>query len=448
MSANNSMLVGTLPLGYRPVENSPAFIDVRAFVILIVLFSLIGVAAWVSFAKLDSATSAKGQLRVETHRKTIKALESGVVRRLMVAEGDKVLVGQPLIELDPTRASANVDIFRQRYLAAQAQYARYQAEVAGKSEIVFPPSLMAQADDANVRAAMSAEIELFETNMLTVKARRDVVKSSMEQLAIRVASTENQIMSTREQINLSSDELKSVEFLLEKDLIQKSRYLSVRRQHIALKGRLSELEGHRAELQQAIGAAQVELLDIDEQVRNVALNRIVELQSQLIELEKQLGSASNTLEHFTLRSPQEGTVVNLEVFNEGQIVFGGESVMDIIPNNDQLIIEAKIMPDDINNVTIGMLAKVRISALNVRTTPLLKGSVSLVSADLTSPPDTEKTYYSATIVLPAEQVEKLGDIELYPGMQAQVMIVKGERTVLDYLLSPLALAAESAMREP
>jgi len=448
MAVDNALRSTEVDLGYREVESSPPILDIRTFLLLTGILAVIGIAMWMSLAKIDSATSAPGEVRVESHRKTLKVLESGLVRRLLVHEGDRVEEGQPLIELDPTRANANAEIFQRRYFATQAQLARAQAEAVGRTAIRFPESLLKHADDVDVRAAMITEADLFDARVSSLNARRDVLKSRVEQLRSQIGSTDNQMAATKEQIALSVDELQSVEFLLNKNLIQKSRYLAVKRVNVDLKARLSDLSSRRAQLETEVGATQLELLDLDEKARNEALTLVSTLQAQLLELEQQLGSATNTVDLFTLKAPLSGTVVNLQVYSEGAVVIGGEPLMDIIPDKDRLIVDAQIDPDDIDNVAVGMKAKIRLTALNARFTPLLEGKVTLVSADLASPRDSDRKFYSASISLGQDELKKLNGTELAPGMQADVMIVKGERTVLDYLLSPITLAAETAMREP
>lgn len=448
MSSDRAMTLEVDALGYRQVENAPPILDIRTFLMLTAVAAIIGTAVWMSLAKIDSATSAPGQVRVESHRKTLKVLEPGMVSRLLVAEGDRVAEGQALIELDPTRASASAEIYRRRYYAAQAQLARYQAEAAGRTAVTFPATLLEHAHDPDVRAAMITEADLFDARTAALGARRDVMKSRIGQLRTQIRSTDSEIAATHEQIALITDELQSVEFLLQKNLIQKSRYLSVKRAHVDLKAKLSNLEGQRAQLEQQIGATDLELLDLEEQARNEALTQVSDLQAQLLELGQQISSATNTLGLYTLRAPLSGTVVNLDVHAEGTVVLAGEPLMEIVPDNDQLIVEAQIDPDDIDDVAAGMAAKVRLTALSARFTPLLEGKVTLVSADLASPQDQERKYYLATVVLGEQELEKLNGSQLSPGMQAHVMIVKGERTVLDYLLSPLTLVAESAMHEP
>lgn len=448
MATDKAMTVDTMPLAYREVEREPSILDIRTFLMLTVMVAVIGIAVWMSLAKIDSATAAPGEIRVESHRKTLKVLESGVVHRLLVSEGDRVVEGQALIELDPTRVNANAEILRQRHFGAQAQLARYQAEATGRTAVHFPAALLERADDADIRAAMIIEADLFDARMTAHGARRDVMKSRIDQLRSQIGSNENQIAAAHEQIALITDELQSVEFLLSKNLIQKSRYLAVKRQHVDLKARLSDLHSRQAQIETEIGSTKLELLDLEERTRNDALTRVGELQAQLLELDQQISSATNAVGLYTLQAPLAGTIVNLEVFGEGTVVLGGEKLMDIVPGNDRLVVQVQIDPDDIENVAVGMAAKVRLSGLSARFTPLLIGKVTLVSADLASQKGEETKYYSVTVRLGEGEAERLDGVVLTPGMQVDVMIVKGERTVLDYVLSPLALVAETAMREP
>lgn len=447
MSALSTVEDEERPRGYRVVRNDPGILDVWTFLILTGLLAIIGIAVWMSMAKIDSATSAAAQLRVESHRKTLKVLQSGIVHRLLVSEGEKVVEGQPLIELDPTQANANLEILQRRYDAMQAQLARFKAEATGQTIVTFPSELLARASDPDVRTAMLSEADLFDARNSALEVRRDLSESRIEQLETQITSTDNQIASTMEQLELIADELKSVEFLLEKELIQKSRYRAVQRAHVELKAKLSDLKGRRAQLETEIGSTEMEFLDITERLRSEALREINTLQAQMLGLAQEINSATNAAGLFTLNAPLTGTVVNLQVFGEGTVVLGGEALLDIVPESDKLVLDAQISPDDIENVAVGMTAKIRLTGLSARTTPLLVGEVTVVSADLASPRDAEKKYYLATVVLGPNEIEKLDGAKISPGMEANVMIVKGERTVLEYLLSPLITASESAMRE-
>lgn len=442
------MAVETTTGGYKPVSDVPDFLDIKSFVLVVTCFALIGLAAWVSLAKIDSATIARGQIQVESHRKTVKILESGLVKRLLVSEGDHVVAGQALIELDATRIDANVDILRQRYVTALAQLARFQAQAFGNETIDFPKELLDQFNDLYVGKVINTETKLFTTQVASLSSRRSVLRNRIEQTRTRISANKGQIQATKEQITLIEEELRTVKFLLEKELIQRTRYLTVKRQHVSLKARLSELYSTQSQLKQSIGATNLELLDLEESARNEALTNIGILESRLNELREETGSAQNVQALHTIKAPQSGNIVNLKVYNVGAIVYAGEALMDIVPDDDRLIVDTEISANDIDDVSVGMRAKIRLSALNARTTPHLEGEVVLISADLVSPPDAKSKFYGAMVVIAPESLEKLVDVKIASGMQVEVYIVRGERTVIDYLLTPVSRALETAMQEP
>ena len=435
------------PIAYKEVPDHPGLASSKHTVILVCCCAAIGVGFWASFAKLDSATEAPGELRVESHRKELKVLDSGVVRKLLVKEGDHVDAGQLLIEIDPTRIDARVDNIRLRLASTRARLARYKSIISGDAAIQFPKDLMTKYHLPQVRKAIDIETDLFETEIQALKTRRNLMQNRILQLQTNISATEGRQGATRQQMALIADELVSVEFLLGKELIPRSRYLSVKRQAVELEARLNELISLKAQLSQAVGAAEIELLDLDEKARNEALIKIAEAQDLINQLQEETTTARNSQELHSVRAPQSGTIFNLAVYGESTVVLAGEALMEILPDSDRIIVDAQVSTNEIDNIAVGMKAKVRLKAFNARKIPMIDGRVILIKADSLLVEGEREKSYGASIVLDKESVENLGDVELTPGMQATVMIINGERTVIDYLLSPLTVAFETSMTE-
>ena len=212
--ASDAASLEAMPAGYKPVPERPDFGESKLLTVIIVCCSLIGLAIWGSFAKIDSATAAPGELRVESHRKEVKLLEAGVVRRLLVEEGDHVDIGQPLIELDPTKIDADVEVLRQQFFAALARTARLWAQAYGGRAIKFPEELLLNNGQPSVQELLGTESALFRTQQAALNTRREVLRNRMGQLQTRVSATDGRIAAAHEQIELISDELISMEFLL------------------------------------------------------------------------------------------------------------------------------------------------------------------------------------------------------------------------------------------
>lgn len=406
-----------------------------------------GFGAWSATAPLTSAAVAPGQIIVQGNRKRVEHLEGGIVKEILHRDGDFVEAGEPVVRLDDTRARATYDLLQGQYRAALALEARLVAERDGADRIDFPPDLMEVArQDPKVAQIVVAQNNIFEARRSTLEGQIKILQQRIAQAREEIAGLEAQEKSEARQLALIDEELVDVEQLVEKGLQRKPHLLALKRTKAAIEGSRGEHLAEIARARQKIGEATLAILDLKNQKLNAVVDGLREAQERIADLTERVRAAEDILVRTTIRAPQSGVIVGSKVHTVGGVIEPGLPLMEIVPQNDKLIVETKVRPEDIDSVHTGLPAHVRLSGLNRRTTPSIDGEVVYVSADRLSDPETGIGYFRADVEVEAASVEALG-ITLTPGMPAQVLIVTGERTAFDYLISPLADRFASAFKE-
>lgn len=412
--------------------------------VLITLF-VVGGTVWMAHARLEGATIALGVVGSESNRKSVAHLEGGIIRDILVREGEKVEAGQTLIRMDDTMAQATLDLLQGREDALIARQARLRAEIKGENKISFPSLLSVRADDPETAALMEGE-------SIILKARLDTLAKQDAILKERIAKNRNEVVSL--QANKRAAQEKMALYQEEYDMFQELMKdgLATRDKILTLKRKIVEAEGERRDLNAQIARAREAKSEFELQ-RTLNLNQHMkdvtkELQSVREEtsvLREKIHAALDVLNRTEVKAPQDGTVVAMRVHTTGGIVQAGETLFDLVPEKDRHVIELKIDPKDIDEVYPGMKARVRLTAFNARTTPMIEGRVTQVSADRMTDPGSNAAYFTGR-VLPDSQYTNIS-ARLTSGMQAEVFLVTAERTVLDYLLDPLIRSMDRAARE-
>lgn len=406
-----------------------------------------GFGAWSATAPLTSAAVAPGQIIVQGNRKRVEHLEGGIVKEILHRDGDFVEAGEPVVRLDDTRARATYDLLQGQYRAALALEARLVAERDGADRIDFPPDLMEVArQDPKVAQIVVAQNNIFEARRSTLEGQIKILQQRIAQAREEIAGLEAQEKSEARQLALIDEELVDVEQLVEKGLQRKPHLLALKRTKAAIEGSRGEHLAEIARARQKIGEATLAILDLKNQKLNAVVDGLREAQERIADLTERVRAAEDILVRTTIRAPQSGVIVGSKVHTVGGVIEPGLPLMEIVPQNDKLIVETKVRPEDIDSVHTGLPAHVRLSGLNRRTTPSIDGEVVYVSADRLSDPETGIGYFRADVEVEAASVDALG-ITLTPGMPAQVLIITGERTAFDYLISPLADRFASAFKE-
>lgn len=401
---------------------------------LVIMLGVGGLGAWAAMAPLQSAVLAIGTVKVSSERKTLQHLEGGVVKEILIQEGDKVTAGQVLIRLDDLTAQARVDLLQGKLDRLKASLARLEAEQAGRDEITFPKELLSRSDDENVKVVIQGEIEAFNARRDAFNGENNVLEQRIRQYDQQIDGLKTQISSTRVQLSTIREEKDAVEILYKKGVYEKPRYLSLKRSHAQLEGQIGAHQSSIAQVEERIGEVKLRIIDLSTQRREENNAQMQRIQSDIFDNEERLRAAKDTLNRLAIRAPQDGTVVGLSVHTIGGVIKAGNRILDIVPRDDVLVIEANVRPEDIDIVHEGLSADVRLTAFNRRTTPTLPGLVTRVSADSFSDQSAGVAYYRVRVEIDPEHVT---DLELYPGMPAEVYLLTGERTALSYFIKPI-----------
>lgn len=415
---------------------------------VIVMVLVVGLLVWASLFSISGAVVAPGTVRVEDSVKQVKYREGGIVRRILVHEGDRVRHGQVLMRFDPVMSQASVDIFRSEYLSNLAQVARFQAEAQNASDVRFPPEVLAAQGDPTVAAMIAGQRALFAARMTLYRGQAEVLRSQAEQIATQIGGLRAQAVSVDAQSDLIDDELQGVQDLNRLGYAPRSRLLALQRNAAALKGQRGTTTSEIARAAQGIGDVRLQIAQLADKRETDAADGLRAAQEKLADVVPKLRAAEQSLAQTVVRAPVDGYVLNLTQFTEGGVAQPGETLLQVVPVDQPLEITAMVRPNDIAQIRSGMPARVTLTAYNPRTTPEIDGRVTLVSADATTDTASNMSYYVVRVKVDPAELAKAGpDIKLTPGMPATVAIVTGTRTIMDYLLGPLTEAMRTALRE-
>lgn len=406
-----------------------------------------GLLLWSLIAPISSAAIAQGQVRVESHRKTIQHLEGGILRELLVKEGDVVRKGQILARLDDTQASATNGLYQGQWDALKVLEARLLAERDGLPAITFDAGISARLADPAVAEMAAGQQRIFTSRRQSLAGEADIIRQKIAQLNAEIGAHRAQARSADEQMRLARDETQDIRTLLEQGLSTKPRLLAMERQIAKLQGDKGQYMGMAARAQQMIAEANLELTNLRSTRSKEVIEEIRDVQTKLAEFDERLRAAADVRRRTALVAPQAGRVVNIKHFTPGGVVQPGQAIMDIVPLGDTLVIDARVSPYDIDTVAAGLTAEVKLSAYKQRQLPVVMGSVLSVSADALVDERSGDSYYVAQIALPPGEVEKLKGARLYPGMPAEVFIVTGRKSAIRFLLEPIFDSYRRSFRE-
>src|SRR4051812_23017635 len=405
------------------------------------------IGGWAATSEFAGAVIAQGQLVVDTSVKKVQHPTGGVVAELNVKDGDKVKAGDIVVKLDDTQTRANLQIVSKGLDELMARRAREDAELEGVDRIVFPAELTARQGDPDVARMIAGEAKLFET-------RRNSREGMKSQLTERVAQSQEeitglvaQIESKDKQIDWIKQELQGVRELWEKKLVQFTRVTTLEREQARLDGERGQLVAATAQAKGKISEIKIQILQIDQDMRTEVGKDLADVRGKFAELVEKKVAAEDQLKRVDIRAPQDGMVHQLDIHTVGGVVSAGQQIMLIVPAADKLIVEAKVQPQDIDQVHVGQAAVMRFTSFNSRTTPEINGEVSVVSADVSQDQRTGASFYTVRIAVSPEQIARLGEIKLVPGMPVEIFIQTTIRTVVSYFVPPFHDQIAKVFRE-
>lgn len=419
---------------------------VRLGLVVLCLFGFVFVG-WGGFVPLAGGAIAPGVISPDGDRKTVQHLEGGIIAQLMVRDGDVVSVGQPLVLLESLQPKATHDMLQAQQWTLLATYGRLMAEQTGLTEVQFPPVLLNSTDE-RLQTVLEGQRRLFSDRLATHVAKKDVLRQRIEQINEQIKGLQAQVDSSNTQLDLIAEELVGKESLLKKNFITKPEVLKLQRAVAEIEGRRGEYLGAIARGQQQIGETQLQILMTDAERVDQVTTRIEQLRVELATITEKLNSSVDILKRTVITAPIAGIVLNMRFKTTSGVLKPAEPILDIVPAEDMLLIDARISPTDIDVVRVGLHAKVQLTAYSGRSTPRLNGIVKNVSADRMIDEGSRQPYYRARVHVDREEIRQLhAGIDLIPGMPAEVLIVTGERTMAEYLFQPFLDALWRSFRE-
>lgn len=406
-----------------------------------------GFFLWAAFAPLSGAIIASGFVKVDLNRKTVQHLEGGIVKEILVRDGDTVQAGQTLIIVQDERVSASVDLIEGQWLAELAKAARLQAQREGADTITYPDVLMQRSTEDQVADVIRGETVYFDTKRQALDDQIRLLEQQIAQARDEVEARRERMASEVKAADYLREEVEANEQLVLQNNVAKVQLLNLRRQFEEYEARRGEQQAEMANTRQKMTDLELKIVSLKNEYTEAAANELTDVRANIYDLEERLRPSLDAKQRQQIVAPIAGTVINLKVFTVGGVIGPREPILDIVPLNNVMVIEARLPVDGIDDVHMGQIADIRLSAYKMRTTPLISGQLTYIAADRLMDEKTGEPYYLALIEVDRESMKVAPELQLYPGMPAEVFIRTGERTALDYLLAPIESTLRRSLRE-
>jgi HlyD family secretion protein len=406
-----------------------------------------GLGGWASTAQISGALIAQGSLVVDSNVKKVQHPTGGVVGELLAHDGDHVREGQVLLRLDETVTRANLAIVTKGLTELYARKARLGAARDGADSVAMPRELAPNANDPDVKEAIGSERKLFDLRRTARSGQKQQLQERVTQLQQEITGLTAQLTAKDKELGLIEQELQGVRELWQKNLVQLNRLTSLQRDEAKIEGERGQLVAQAAEAKGKIAEIQLQIIQVDQDLSSDVAKELRETDSKIGEYVERKVTAEDQLKRTEIRAPQDGIVFQSTANTVGGVVTPGDPIMLIVPESDNLLVEVKVDPKDIDQVQLGQPVVLRFSAFNARTTPEIDGKVVRIAADTSTDQRTGASYYLVRISMSEDEVRRLGDVKLTPGMPVEAFIQTGERTMLSYLLKPLHDQFMRAFRE-
>jgi HlyD family type I secretion membrane fusion protein len=435
----------TSPAEKRPPNHEYRRVAAIGLAIILVTFGILGL--WAALAPLNSAVVAPGVLAVESNRQTVQHLEGGIIRKILVRDGDHVRAGQTLFQLDRVQSEASFRITKNQLDTALARRDRLIAERDSRPALSFSPDLAAQAADPDVAQAMADEARQFTQRRATTQGQIAVLNTRIAELRIEIEGIDTERAAMTDQVGLLDEEIAGLQTLFKQDLVPKPRLLAVQRERSQLQGQIGRSLSDKARSEKSIAETELQIRQLQQQFYQDVSKELADIETQSADLRQRYTVAQDQFRRVDVPSPMSGTAQNLRVFTEGAVVRAGDPLVDIAPDHGQLMIEARVSPNDIDGVHSGQKVEVRFSTFHSRTIPVISGEIKSVSQDRLLDEATHMPYYLSIIEVEDAKLPAEIQGKLRAGMPAEVIVPTGSRTALQYMIGPLTSALRKTMRE-
>jgi HlyD family type I secretion membrane fusion protein len=412
---------------------------------VIIIFTFVVLGGWSAVAKLDSAVTAPGIVTVENSRKSVQHLEGGIVDKILVQEGQRVDEGQVLFKLAPTQAQASLELQVNQLDDLLAQEARLLAEREHAKAITWPEEITTRADLPLIKEAMSDQTKQFNEEEASLNGQIELLKSKIGEYNNQIQGLQVERDATNKQLQFIVQELKDLTYLLQENLVQKSRVLALQRENARLEGVIGGSLADEAKARTAIGGAELDIQQARNKFNEQVATSILDVRKKISDAREKAGVARDVFKRLEITAPVSGTAQNLKVFTVGGVIKPGETLLEIVPDHEALIVQAHVAPQDMDRMEVGMRAEVRFPAFKASILPILSGRVQSVSRDRLVDEQTRQPYFLAQVVA-TDIPDEIRD-HLVAGMPAELIFPTGERTVLNYLTRPLRDRMSGAFRE-
>ncbi|MCX7256527.1 MAG: HlyD family type I secretion periplasmic adaptor subunit [Polaromonas sp.] len=406
-----------------------------------------GFLLWAALAPLDEGVPSQGFVAIDTKRKAVQHLSGGIVKQVLVGEGDLVKEGQLLIKLDDAAAKANLESVRQRYLGLRAMQSRLQAEQAGHSKISFHPDLLAAASDPLIQQQMTNQEQLLQSRRAALRADLQSIEESVQGQAGLLQSYESMLVNRRSQLALLNEELGHTRSVVKEGYVPRNRLLELERQVADSGSAIAELQGNIIRSRRSMTEMRQRAIVREQEYRKEVESQQAEITREVQGDEQKVRALQDDLARTDIHSPAAGQVVALAAQTVGGVITPGQNLMDIVPAHEPMLLETRVQPHLIDRIRAGMPVDVRFASFAHSPQLVLDGKLVSVSGDLLTDPQNGMAYYLARVVVTPEGLKKLGKHQMQPGMPVEVVFKTGERSLLTYLLHPLTKRVAASMNE-
>ncbi|MBY3223973.1 HlyD family type I secretion periplasmic adaptor subunit [Rhizobium leguminosarum] len=406
-----------------------------------------GIGGWAATTELSSAVIGEGVIVVDGDVKKVQHLTGGIVSELLVSENDHVTAGQVLIRLDGTTTRANLSIVESTLAQLYARRARLKAERIGADSFEVEENIRDLTSSTSAEKLLDGEQKLFDSRRTALIGMKSQLASRKDQLGEQVKGLVVQINATNDALGLIEQELEGIDTLYKKGLVTLQRLNTLKRARADLQGNSGQEIAAKAEAEGKAIEIDRQSIQLDEDRRSEIAKDLTDVEAQIAEYEERRGTAVDQLHRLDITAPLTGRVHELSVHTVNGVIDPGQTLMLVVPENNELTVEAKVATRDIDQVHVGQSVDVRFSAFDQRTTPDVSGEITSIAPDIVKDERTGISYYPLRVKPKAESIARMKTIKLYPGMPAEVFIKIGDRTVISYLTKPLTDQMQHVFRQ-